>query len=165
MKLNLGCGNKKFSDFINVDIRDDVDPDYCLDISDLSLFKTGSIDYIVAHDILEHFSHRKVWSVLQEWVRCLKVGGRIEIMVPSIDRIYADRKRILDRHKGDSTARFSRLIFGGQDYPANFHCVCFTKEFFELAEDKLNLRIVRYLPEIGLYNQAIILEKSHEFKG
>jgi predicted SAM-dependent methyltransferase len=145
--------------FINVDIREDVNPDICTDISDLSQFKDQSVDYILAHDVAEHFPHEKVWAVLVEWIRCLKIGGKIEIQVPSIDRIYADRDKIINRHKGDSSLRFSRLIFGGQDYPSNFHCVCFTYEFFKLMESKLNLKIVKYYPEIGLYNHAVIMEK------
>jgi len=160
LKLNLGCGEKKLEGFINVDIRADINPDICMDISNLSRFKTRSVDYILAHDILEHFSHSEVWDVLAEWIRCLKVGGRIEIQVPSIDRIYKDRDKIIKNHNGDSSKRFSQLIFGGQTYSANFHCVCFTPEFFKLMMKKLNLDLVKYFPEIGLYNHKIILEKK-----
>lgn len=158
-KLHLGCGEIRLDDFINIDIRPEVNPDMCMDISDLSAFETNTIDYILAHDVLEHFSHTKVKDVFTEWVRCLKIGGQIEFQVPSIDRIYADRNEIINRHKGDSTTRFSRLIFGGQDYPSNYHFVCLTPEFFEFMAEKLNLKIVDYFPEVGLYNHKVILEK------
>lgn len=158
-RLNLGCGDKKFEGFVNIDIRPDVNPDICMNIADLSRFGEKTIDYILVHDALEHFPHRKVWAVLKEWVRVLRVGGRIEIQVPSIDRIYKDRNKLINKYGGDSSLRFSQLLFGGQTYRANFHYVCFTLEFFKLIETKLGMRIVQYFPEVGLYNHKVILER------
>ena len=160
-KLNVGCGTRQYKDFVNVDFRKDVNPDFCCDVSKLSIFKDEEFDFILAEDILEHFSHRDIWNVLAEWLRVLKGGGKLQIQVPSIDRIYADRDYIINYYKGDSTNRFSKLIFGGQDYAGNFHTVCFTKEFFVLVEQKLNVKIVEYTPEIGQYNQGAIFEKGN----
>ena len=158
-RLNLGCGNKKYKDFINIDIREDVQPDMCMNITCLDKFKDKTVDFILAHDILEHFSHREIWAVLKEWIRCLKIGGQIEIQVPSIDRIYADRDNLINRYRGDSSLRFSQLIFGGQDYASNFHFVCFTYEFFQLVAKTLNLKIVKYNETVGNYNHSVIFEK------
>jgi len=163
-RLNLGCGNKKFSDFLNVDIRPEVKPDIILDISDLSQFENQTFSYILAMDILEHFPHARVWPVLTEWVRCLKIGGQIEIQVPSIDRIYKDRDKLVNNYDGDSSLRFSQLIFGGQGYQDNFHCVFFTPEFFKLMPKRLGLEITKYFPEIGLYNHKVIMTKIYEIK-
>lgn len=157
-KLNLGCGTKKYDGFLNMDIRSEVNPDILGDVSDLSQFASETFSYIRAEDILEHISHRRTWLVLAEWVRCLKIGGILEIQVPSIERIIADKDVILGRHSGDSTDRLSQLIFGGQDYPANFHTACFTYGFFKLAEKKLPIKISKY-SEIGLYNHQVYFEK------
>jgi len=154
-KINLGCGDVKMPGFINADIRPEVKPDMCIDISELSQFKDGEFTYMLAHDVLEHFPHAQVWTVLANWIRCLAVGGRLEIQVPSIDRIYADRKNLIERYGGDSSGRFSKLIFGGQSYPANFHFVCFTPEFFQLVAKKFGLKIESYSP-VGLYNHKVI---------
>lgn len=159
IKLNLGCGEVLLNDFINIDIREDVLPDVCCDISNLSQFKSNSVDYILAHDVVEHFSHRQVWDVLQEWVRVLKVGGEIEIQVPSIDRIFEKRDETIKNHNGDSSKRFSQLIFGGQDYPSNFHTLAITKEFFRLMEKRLGLALVNYFPKVGNFNHKAILKK------
>jgi len=160
LKLNLGCGTKKLDGFVNIDVREAVNPDICMDISRLDRFADNSVDYILAHDVVEHFSHRVIWDVLAEWSRCLKIGGRLEIQVPSIDRIYMDRNKLIQAFDGDSSLRFSQLIFGGQDYGANFHCVCLTYEFFQLFDTKLGLKIVQYFPAIGKYNHAVIVEKT-----
>jgi len=157
-KLNVGCGEKKYPDYLNIDLRPEVNPDVCMDVSDLSRFADKAFDYILAEDILEHFSHRKIWDVLTEWVRCLSVGGKLDIRVPSIDRILAKRDLLISSFGGDSSFRFSQLIFGGQNYSGNFHNVCLTREFFELAEKKLNLKIIVY-NEIGEYNHQVIFEK------
>jgi hypothetical protein len=157
--LNLGCGEVKFKDYLNVDIREDVNPDVCCDISKLSIFESNYFNKIIAHDVLEHFSHLVVWSVLEEWIRVLAVNGELEIQVPSIDRIIASRDEIIRRAGGDSTGRFSKLIFGGQDYPSNFHSVCFTYEFFVLAAKKYGLLITKYNPTVGLFNHSVTLMK------
>lgn len=158
-KINLGCGDKKLDGFLNVDGRTEVSPDIVMDITDLSRFKDGTFSYIFAHDVFEHVPHAKVWPVLIDWVRCLAVGGILEIQVPSIDRMIAARDKIIADSGGDSSLRFSQLIFGGQTYQANFHYVCYTKEFFELVTKKLPVKIDRYLPEVGKFNHQIYYKK------
>jgi SAM-dependent methyltransferase len=154
-KINLGCGDKKEIGFLNVDGRQEVYPDIVMDIMDLSRFKDNTFSYIKAHDVFEHIPHPKVWPVLTEWVRCLKKDGILEIQVPSIDRIIRARNKLIQDAQGDSSLRFSQLIFGGQTYAANFHYVCYTIEFFELATKKLPIKILEYIPEIGKFNHQV----------
>ena len=48
MKLNLGCYDRKIDGFINVDIREDVEPDVPDDVFKLEKFEKNSADLIYA---------------------------------------------------------------------------------------------------------------------
>ena len=84
--VNLGCGNKPFDGFVNVDNRDIQGIEYPgVDARDLSVFEDESADYIYACHVLEHVSRQKTFDVLLEWNRVLRHGGLIRISVPDWD--------------------------------------------------------------------------------
>ena len=48
-------------------------------------YPDGSVDEIRASHILEHWSHREVTTVLTDWLRALKPGGRLRVAVPNFE--------------------------------------------------------------------------------
>ena len=58
-KLNLGCYDRKIPDFINVDIREDVNPDLLDDVFALNKIKNNSVDLIYACHVLEHADYKR----------------------------------------------------------------------------------------------------------
>lgn len=50
-------------------------------------YEDGSVDAIYSSHTLEHFPHRLVPTVLAEWWRVLKPGGKIQISVPDFTKI------------------------------------------------------------------------------
>ena len=127
--LNLGCGDRIFEEYpegykcINMDVRDTLSKtDTVCDVTKLS-FNNECFDYILASDILEHFPIAKTKDLLKEWKGVLKTGGVLEIRCPNL-------KMICERYIfGQHTAKFtSWLLYGGQDYPLNFHYVAFDGE-------------------------------------
>lgn len=123
MKLNLGCGNKKFDGYLNVDIREEVHPDLVCDVSRMGGIKDNSVDEILADDVLEHFAVKEVSNVLKEWHRVLKPNGQLYFKTPDLER-YS--KAVLE---GNIPVKdIITFLFGGQDYPENFHKCIFTKE-------------------------------------
>jgi len=120
IKLNIGCGNKKLDGFINIDIREDVRPDIVLDVSYLDGIKDGTIDYILASHVLEHFPHWLTETILKEWIKKIKIGGVLELVVPDIK---ASVKKLFNDKTFDVGIR---EIYGDQDYPFNYHCTGFS---------------------------------------
>ena len=124
--LNLGCGGRIYEEYptgykcVNFDVRKDLDGvDVVGDVGDLSMFEDRTFNYILASDIIEHFPITKTEDLLKEWRRVLKSGGIIEIRTPNMEWAAAH----YSQHKD---AKFvSYHIFGGQDYPGNFHYVMF----------------------------------------
>ncbi|MHB8871221.1 MAG: class I SAM-dependent methyltransferase [Candidatus Doudnabacteria bacterium] len=85
MKINLGCGYRKIEGFINIDNREECDPDILFDISKGLTFEDNSVDHVRSFDIIEHIPIGKVMSLIEEIYRVLKPNGIWESMTPSTD--------------------------------------------------------------------------------
>ena len=88
MRVNLGCGNRKMSGWINLDSSLDVNPDICGDLEDGFIFESNSVDVFNARAILEHVELDKFIFVMSEIHRCLKPGGLVYIMVPHWNQFW-----------------------------------------------------------------------------
>lgn len=88
MKLNLACGDDYREGYINIDVRVDAKFDILASVDKLP-YGEGSIDEIVAQDILEHFPRSKTLDLLAEWRRVLKVGGKLNLRVPNMAALAA----------------------------------------------------------------------------
>src|SRR5688572_23117758 len=49
-------------------------------------FKDGVLDFVYASHLIEDWNPQRWPTVLSEWVRCLKPGGNIVILVPEVTR-------------------------------------------------------------------------------
>lgn len=140
MKVNLGCGNKKISGYVNVDIREDVNPDIIDDVSKLEKFKNESIDLIYACHILEHFGRHKYKEVLTRWYSVLKPDGVLRLAIPNFEKIcevYSKNKNMNE---------LLGLLYGGQNYEQNFHyCIW---DFNSIKKDLIDIGF----KEINYYN-------------
>lgn len=88
-KLHLGSGSKHFDDYINVDVSKNPAVDVLMDASTLP-FRDGSVEEIVAYDVIEHLSREKFESGIKEWHRALKHGGSLIIESPDIEVLCRD---------------------------------------------------------------------------
>jgi len=97
LKLNLGCGLDKRKGWVNLDAYASVKPDLIHDLLNPLPFSNNSVQYVLAQDILEHFTKEDVRKVIAEIGRVLKLGGKVEVRVPNIDDIivrFADYKEV-----------------------------------------------------------------------
>lgn len=112
--LEIGCGGKKvFPESIGLDVRPLKGVDVIADAHDLP-FEDEHFDHVYSSHVIEHFSHREVKEVLEEWVRVLKKGGTFEIRCPDLRA----RAFLFAIRPGTENIR---NIYGSQDYPENFH--------------------------------------------
>lgn len=86
-KLHLGCGTKKLPGWINIDSVKACQPDLLHDITLPLPYNDLSVDEVLAEDLLEHFDKYMRYVVLYEWVRVLRLGGKITIQVPNFQKI------------------------------------------------------------------------------
>jgi len=87
ISLNLGCGLKHshIPGAINIDNREEVEPDLLCNVLDGLPYGDNSVDMIRADDFLEHIPNGKTIQVIEEIWRVLKPGGIFESSTPSTD--------------------------------------------------------------------------------
>lgn len=82
MKINLGSGPAQIDGFVNIDYDQNANPHHCLNIeTDTLPFQDNSVDFVLAHHILEHLG-AGYFHALQEIYRVCKHGAIIDIRVP-----------------------------------------------------------------------------------
>ena len=84
-KLNLGSGYGKMPGYVNIDNRQEVEPDLCCDILDGLPFEDNSVDEIRAYDFLEHIPTLSTIAVMDDMWRALKPGGILDTYTPDAE--------------------------------------------------------------------------------
>lgn len=85
MKLNIGCGRKKFEGFINIDDDPIVEPDYLINLDDVNVrlpFDDNTVDEVKAIHVLEHIGPGFI-PLLKELYRVAENGCIIDIIAPN----------------------------------------------------------------------------------
>lgn len=121
-------------------------------------FADGCAKEVLMLDFLEHFSYRKTRTILLECARILEDGGTLDVQVPDAEQLaaammgegnflcnkcghemwksvpFGARSENFEQCPGCkqtlaeiADAAVMRL-YGGQNYPGNFHHVCFTRQ-------------------------------------
>lgn len=122
MKVHLGCGDKYWPGFVNVDgyTKCDVQSD----IKELP-FNDGEVSEIHLIHVFEHLPRMECDKALKEWKRVLKSGGKLVIEVPCMDKIA---KMIVD---GEENIVFTLFgIFGDVrlNRPEMLHQWCWSQK-------------------------------------
>ena len=91
VRLHLGCGDKRWPGFVNVDANPDPvmgEPDLKCDVTVLDV-PTESVSEIHSIHLFEHIHRSKINAALKEWHRALIHGGKLVMEMPSLDKIVA----------------------------------------------------------------------------
>ena len=87
LKLNLGCGNKLWKNFVNIDLPGS-GADLECDIRQLP-YEDATVDEIHAIHVFEHFYLHEVPGILAEWYRVLVPEGQLVLEMPCFDKLIA----------------------------------------------------------------------------
>jgi len=122
VNVHLGCGPIDDPEFINVDAIGFGHVHYLATVHPLPMFKNDTVDLIYVSHCLEHLDIVDVPKALEEWCRVIKPGGTLRLAVPDFEailRIYESSRR--------SIRSIQYILYGGQDYPFNFHKAAFDR--------------------------------------
>lgn len=96
VKLNLGCGNVRWKDFINIDLyphyknQPDSSRNGCIADCYADIRKLGlddcSVDEIFTSHTFEHFTKWEGIDLLKDWFRMLRPRGRLVVEMPDFWR-------------------------------------------------------------------------------
>ena len=111
IRLNLGAGAYPLAGYVNLDIKAGT-PAYPL------AYEAETVDEVRASHVLEHYSHRDVQTVVNEWARVLKPGGILRVAVPNFKAVAS----LYAQGRGDLPLQ--GWIMGGQeDADDAHHCL------------------------------------------
>ena len=85
LKLHIGCGNKHFPGYINIDIRKTKATDYVCSAIQLP-FPDTSVGIIETCHLMEHLPRYDMPKALREWWQVLVPGGKLVIECSDFDR-------------------------------------------------------------------------------
>lgn len=86
--IDIGCGTNRFSDTVmTVDSHPHIDADMVWDCLKAPYpFRDNSFDFVFASHVIEDFAPDQIQGVFDEWLRVIKPGGYMVLLVPDIAR-------------------------------------------------------------------------------
>lgn len=143
-KLEIGSGPNPQPDYVHVDVSANFPQvDILCDVSTERIpVDSGIFEEVLANHVIEHIPWRNAPFVVKEWARVLKPGGRIFLRTPDlrfiVDRYLSgeltpewpgDEAAMIEIYGDIGPAQWTTIkLFSGQDYPSNFHHVCYDLE-------------------------------------
>ncbi len=115
LKLHLGAGSVRITNFVNVDMFPSPAVDVVADIRLLIGISENTIDTIYTSNVLEHFQRFEYPLVLQRWHQVLKPGGILRLSVPDLEAVckyYVETGNLDD---------IMMALYSGQQKPLSFH--------------------------------------------
>lgn len=165
MKLHLGCGQKYFEGYVNIDyppsehtVMSETVADEFANLLEMT-YPASTIEEIRLHHVFEHFPRAVACALLASWNSWLKVGGILRIEVPDF---YGTAKTIFSPFTNDSQKSIAmRHIFGSQEAHWAIHYDGYTKGNLELFMGKFGFKTSRILSNKwkGTHNIEIIAIK------
>ena len=125
-KLEIGSGTYPREGYIHVDIRLLPETNVVCDARNLP-FSDEIFDEVLSKHVIEHFSWRETETILKEWVRVLKKGGKISIQCPNIAYLCEYYSKFF-KGEIDKPIWFGPEsdIFGGQKHEFDYHKIGFS---------------------------------------
>lgn len=166
MKLHLGCGQRYFEGYVNIDypltehsVQQTSVADELHNLFDLR-YKKETIDEVRLHHVFEHFSRAQACAMLAAWNSWLKPGGIVHIEVPDFDRTARAVLSPFSSQRAKSVGL--RHIFGSQEAHWALHFEGYTprrlRRFLSFYGFKaIKTELVKYK---DIYNVTVIAQKT-----
>lgn len=122
-RLHVGCGPQIATGFVNLDYRWVPGVDVVWDLSRPLPFPTGRFQGVFTEHCLEHFDAQGLAAVLAELHRVLCAGGRLRVVVPSLEihaRTYLANRDPAGLNDGPAQI-INRVFYSGHDEAKHSH--------------------------------------------
>jgi len=114
MRLVLGCGNKRYSNSVNLDSEKVVHPNIVANINEKFPFKDNTFSEIICEQILEHTEN--IFFTMDEIHRVAKPNAVIKITVP----YFSSELSYVNPQHGKHFFGWNTFDFWTPNYPQNY---------------------------------------------
>ena len=145
LKLHLGCGEKYFFGYVNIDypssehtVQQISKADYFADITEI-VFPNNSVDEIRIHHVFEHFDRSTALALLCKWNMWLKVNGKLIVETPDFEgctSLFIDKSFTFQQKQS-----VLRHIFGSHEAKWAYHYDGWYEEKYKIVLEKLGYDI------------------------
>ncbi len=163
IRLNLGCGESKLEDFVNIDMvkTNDVMPDLVLDVrKERFPYEDESVDDVWMLHSIEHIE-RYYWNHLfQEVYRVLKPNGVFLLSYPEFGECA---KRFIE-NKDNNRIFYSHTLYGRQLWDSDYHVVPMHSSWLKEQLEPYGFYRIYYQPESEQepYNTVFVARRDPE---
>lgn len=148
--LHVGCGSEQLPVWMQgfketrLDINKDTAPDIVASMLDMG--EIGEYDCIFCSHAIEHLYPFEVSVAINEFKRCLKVGGYAMVFVPDLEGVHATDEVLLDSPSGPITGfdmiyGYQKALAEGNLYMA--HKTGFVSDTLKQAFEKEGFSVVQ----------------------
>lgn len=140
--VNIGCGHKPITDYLNVDRRNLPGVDIVAEAVALP-FESGTISEIYAAHLVEHFTLSALKNtVFPYWLDMLTAQGILKLIVPDMPSMIAAYVQ-----GGMTFSDLKEVTFGAQDYDDDFHYAMFSPQSLQSTLISSGFRYVEIIDE------------------
>jgi len=120
------------------------------DCRDLKWFRDGVLDYVYSSHVLEDFDERETEPLMREWLRVIKVGGRLVLLLP-------DQQLYLAYCKSVGEYNESTGVYGNPHHSIAH----FSLDYVKAVAGRIgNSNVAAEHPKVGDYSFVLVLEKT-----
>ena len=148
-KLNVGCGGMRLEGYVNADLFKGAAVDEVFDMDQIP-YLDGTIEAIHSSHSLEHVPFVRAEGAIREWVRVLRPGGALTLLMPDFERCcqaYIDAPLEAPTFM-QCRAWFKATIYGiqqsqaGEPDDAQFHRCGFSKEEIKIVLERNGFKVL-----------------------
>jgi predicted SAM-dependent methyltransferase len=161
-KLNVGCGNDRIPDYVNIDIDRKSKADIIHDIREGMPWKDGQIKEILFFHTIEHIEEKFHRFILEEFHRVLEYNGILLISYPEFT-ICA--QNYIDNVRGMRDF-WKNTIYGLQRSASDFHVSLMNSELLVELLQNIGFQHIMYSKESEQepWNTVMLAHKNKSTK-
>lgn len=168
MKLHLGCGQRYFEGYVNIDFPSSAHSVQETSVADIHAdilalhYPAESIEEVRLHHVFEHFPRPVACALLASWFSWLKLGGKLHIEVPDFQKTASVILNPIATFKKKALAE--RHLFGSHEAHWALHCEGYTPDMMKKMISCYGFKVnkIRKNSWMGTYNFELFAEKTSQ---
>lgn len=168
MKLHLGCGQRYFDGYVNIDFPPASHSVQEVSVADLQTnilelnYSKQSIEEIRLHHVFEHFPRPIACGLLAGWFSWLQPNGTLHIEVPDFTKSALTIINPFSTLRAKLVAE--RHLFGSHEAHWAVHCEGYSPETLQMMLESFGFKVAKTVKHswLGTHNFELLAKKGNK---